>query len=411
MRWRNRASSTTSGSVAALWITVRPSASTAESMTVSVAPTDGYGRVMRVPLRRPTIRAVIPWGCTSISAPICCRAATWKSTGRRPIRSPPTRGTKASWARWRSGPSSRIGMRFRPENSSGTRGVGSGVGEMVMASPSMSTPNPMDRRMSAVMPTSPTFGALVIVEGLSPIRAATMCLVTAFFEPATSTSPLSGPLGSMCQAGPVPSGVGSVTEPAMGREATPGDLAPDPPPRSGAGNRRGGPAPRPAGPARRGRAAPRRPGLGAGEPGPGAGRWHRHRAHQLGTAARTGRGRPPRRLRRAHGPARDRRGRARHGLRALVLLRLRSRRRSPRRASHPLRGRHARRGPGRRPPAALHVLGADLGHVVPPHRQRPHEDPKARAAALHALLITVRGRPGDAGRLRRCSARRRAPTG
>ena len=49
------------------------------------------------------------------------------------------------------------------------------------------------------MPTSPTAGALVIVDGESPMRAATMCLVTAFFDPATRTSPRSGPLGSMCQ--------------------------------------------------------------------------------------------------------------------------------------------------------------------------------------------------------------------
>ena len=56
-------------------------------------------------------------------------------------------------------------------------------------------PRPIDRRMSAVMPTSPTAGALVIVDGESAISAATMCLVTAFFEPATWTSPRSGPGG------------------------------------------------------------------------------------------------------------------------------------------------------------------------------------------------------------------------
>ena len=90
-------------------------------------------------------------------------------------------------------------MRFSPENSRGTRGVGSGVGTIVMADPSMATSRPIERRMSAVMPTSPTAGALVIVDGESPIRAATMCLVTVFFDPATRTSPRSGPLGSMYQ--------------------------------------------------------------------------------------------------------------------------------------------------------------------------------------------------------------------
>ena len=54
--------------------------------------------------------------------------------------------------------------------------------------------------MSAVMPTSPTSGALVIVLGSVPSMAATMCLVTAFLDPLTATSPTSGPLGRMCHA-------------------------------------------------------------------------------------------------------------------------------------------------------------------------------------------------------------------
>ena len=168
------------------------------------------------------MRAVMPWGCTSTSAPICWRALTWKSTGRRPMRSPPTSGTKASWARWSSGPSSRIGMRLRPENSSGTRGVGSGGGDHGDRPPSISTSRPIDRRMSAVMPTSPTAGALVIVDGVSAISAATMCLVTAFLEPATRTSPRSGPLGSMCQAGPPGSAVTSGGAASMDGQGTPG---------------------------------------------------------------------------------------------------------------------------------------------------------------------------------------------
>jgi hypothetical protein len=40
----------------------------------------------------------------------------------------------------------------------------------------------------------------VMVLGPSPRIAATMCLVTAFFDPLTSTSPLSGPAGSISQA-------------------------------------------------------------------------------------------------------------------------------------------------------------------------------------------------------------------
>src|SRR5271154_3809674 len=48
------------------------------------------------------------------------------------------------------------------------------------------------------MSTSPTSGAFPIVLGPSPSIAATMCLVTAFFDPRTEMSPRSGPDGSTC---------------------------------------------------------------------------------------------------------------------------------------------------------------------------------------------------------------------
>ena len=100
-----------------------------------------------------------------ISAPMRSRASMWKSTGRRPMRSPPTSGHERLVVAGSSGPSRRIGMRLRPVNSSGTSAPGASTGSMVMRSPSMSTPTPSEVRMSAVMPTSPTSGALVIVLG------------------------------------------------------------------------------------------------------------------------------------------------------------------------------------------------------------------------------------------------------
>jgi len=125
----------------------------------------------------------------------------WKSTGRVPMRSPPTKGTKASPVRCSSGPSSRIGIRLSPENDWGTEGSCTGPGATVTAPSSVRTSAPSERRMSAVMATSPTSGALSIVLGPAAMNAATMCLVTAFFEPRTRTSPRSGPTGSTCQAG------------------------------------------------------------------------------------------------------------------------------------------------------------------------------------------------------------------
>src|ERR1035437_7806893 len=67
----------------------------------------------------------------------------------------------------------------------------------------------MDSSIAAVMSTSPTSGAFRIVLGPSPSIAATMCLVTAFFEPRTWMSPRSGPDGSTCQVSVTQTTVGA----------------------------------------------------------------------------------------------------------------------------------------------------------------------------------------------------------
>ena len=71
---------------------------------------------------------------------------------------------------------------------------------MTPAASSCSTPTPSERRMSAVMATSPTSGTWRMTLGPSPSTAATMCLVTAFFEPRMKTSPRRGPEGATDQA-------------------------------------------------------------------------------------------------------------------------------------------------------------------------------------------------------------------
>ena len=53
--------------------------------------------------------------------------------------------------------------------------------------------------MPAVMSTSPSRGALATTLGVSASRAATISLVTAFFDPQMRTSPRSGPAGSIPQ--------------------------------------------------------------------------------------------------------------------------------------------------------------------------------------------------------------------
>ncbi|MEZ5138444.1 MAG: hypothetical protein R2711_06670 [Acidimicrobiales bacterium] len=88
-------------------------------------------------------------------------------------------------------------MRLRPLNDVGTRVVTPSWGSTVMdpAAASWSTSTPSERRMSAVICTSPTSGTWRMVLAPSPSTAATMCLVTAFFEPRMNTSPRSGPEG------------------------------------------------------------------------------------------------------------------------------------------------------------------------------------------------------------------------
>src|SRR5260370_6250971 len=75
----------------------------------------------------------------------------------------------------------------------------------------------MASSIAAVTSTSPTSGALRIVLGPSPSIAASMCLVTAFFDPRTPMSPRSGPDVSTCQVavtlttvGALPAGLGAV---------------------------------------------------------------------------------------------------------------------------------------------------------------------------------------------------------
>src|SRR6202041_2522008 len=82
---------------------------------------------------------------------------------------------------------------------SDTRGSTALPGAIVISAPERPTSYPMDSSIAAVMSTSPTSGALRIVLGPSPSIAATMCLVTAFFDPRTPMSPRSGPDGSTCQ--------------------------------------------------------------------------------------------------------------------------------------------------------------------------------------------------------------------
>jgi len=78
----------------------------------------------------------------------------------------------------------------------------------------------MASSIAAVMSTSPTSGAFLMVLGPSPSIAATMCLVTAFFDPRTVMSPRSGPDGSTCQVSVTLTTVGPPLEVTVGKWQT-----------------------------------------------------------------------------------------------------------------------------------------------------------------------------------------------
>ena len=101
-----------------------------------------------------------------------------------------------------------MGIRFSPVNAAGTRDSSFPFGAMVISPPSRLTTKPTASSIAAVMSTSPTSGAFLMVLGPSPSIAATMCLVTAFFDPRTPMSPRSGPDGSTCHVSVTPTTVG-----------------------------------------------------------------------------------------------------------------------------------------------------------------------------------------------------------
>ena len=97
-----------------------------------------------------------------------------------------------------------------------------------------------------------------------------------------------------------------------------------------------------------------------------------HRARRVDPRARRQPRPPPRRVRRPDAAARRRHRRARGRLRVALLPPPDAGRRAPARAARAVRRGDGRPRPRRRPARALRVLGADVDHVVPAHRQQAH---------------------------------------
>jgi len=110
--FRAFARSTTSGSIAAPWITVTPSASAAAMRMFSVPPTVVLSNTMVVPFNRPLMLAMTnPWD-RLMSAPIFASALRCRSTGLTPMAHPPGSDTFASPYFARRGPRTRIDARM-----------------------------------------------------------------------------------------------------------------------------------------------------------------------------------------------------------------------------------------------------------------------------------------------------------
>ena len=165
-----------------------------------------------------------------------------------------------------------------------------------------------------------------------------------------------------------------------------------------------------AGPGARRRGTGGHAGLAGHPPARAARRRDDRGEHHLDPRARA-RPRPAaRRLLGADGAHRGGHRRPRVRLRRPVPAPGGGRRGSAGRPADAVRRRHGRPRPGRQPALPLHVLGADVGHVVPPDRQRPHRrpGPGRRRCRRCSSPAPAAWRCSSASC---CSARRPAPTG
>jgi hypothetical protein len=166
---------------------VVPLASTAASRRFSVAPTEGCGSRMSAPRRpeRAVARMVPP--DSSTSAPMARIPATWKSTLRSPIASPPGMGTLASPQRANSAPSSRTDARMRATSSLSIHIGWTWSAQIVTDSPSsvrdQCNPAPRPFRSAANTATSRFAGTLLRVTRCGVSKVDTMRGSTAFFAP------------------------------------------------------------------------------------------------------------------------------------------------------------------------------------------------------------------------------------
>ena len=180
--------STISGSRAALWRTVVPSAKTAAVKMFSVAPTEGKSKRMVEPRSSEASATTAPCSmrvvAPSFSKPVWCI-----SSGREPMASPPGSATLACPQREVSGPRTHTdALNWRTASKSA---FDCGFAGVVMRTvlPSIVTSQPKPSSTFFIKGTSRISGQLVSVVVPSASNAAAMSLRTLFFAPSTLTVP------------------------------------------------------------------------------------------------------------------------------------------------------------------------------------------------------------------------------
>ena len=159
-------------------------------MMFSVAPTLGKGRMISVP-RSFSARQQISPASSSISAPICRRAARCRSMGRFPSWHPPGRDSRASPQRASSAP-----MKMTEERISTIREWGMLLPErrvesMYTSPPRCSARQPRCRSMRRAASTSRSWGTFISSLFSGQIIEAAIMGSEAFFEPWTKQAPRS----------------------------------------------------------------------------------------------------------------------------------------------------------------------------------------------------------------------------
>ena len=177
-----------SGSLAAGWITVSPSAKTAAKIRFSVTPTLTKGSSCTVPRSLPAL-AQNPSGPSIISTPMRLSAHRCWSMGRFPITQPPGYSMATSPMRASSAPRSMIEERITPTESAGMSHSATPHVSIRITSAFLQTRHPRLSSSRSIWYTSDISGQFTISQVPSIKSVAARIGSEAFFDPCIFVCP------------------------------------------------------------------------------------------------------------------------------------------------------------------------------------------------------------------------------